>query len=987
MNSIPFTSSFKSAISDPFYKRIEQSHGISLIETPKPKKHGLRLPFMQDEVLISLHKKAKIMQTGDIPKKLAVYKEYIVWFSTTMSKVFPRTPPIFAATGTKDGVEENKYNHEEETLEFPTVEGYADIKGFFVQTNDTVDAFFSDSLRHLAEIRSRQIAMPETPTDGQIVNVSPPAPRHGPQIPEAVNHKAFQSKTKYYFRFQRHKNDSFVETIFFDSEADLAAWRGEIAAAPVFFGDFYSRYKILDHISKEGKNKIVQINLKGCDDPMIARYRTLTNAHDKADFGKVQQEFLHEAVILNRLNPINISARFHELHFANNGFFLVEDQLQATTFADWYVDTWGFELDSNKEAGTVLSLLKDLAQLVLSMTDMEVSHGNINKYTILVSSLVHNSPQTGTRTLQKKKTVRGFSNLYFKALNKHSRQNQALMGTLTAPNEEPDSAQLTKRSSQIYSRYKLCLTAFGDAVDTQINLIQQIPHRTVSSPKKEGRYTTFAKRHGATAADVLRLGYIFCEILYGIDIPKAVQQRFGLESQFASEILAKPQTALFSRDPLYEVDESLIDILAGMLDPDPTKRPTIREVFDVLQNCTTEPKHGGKRRATKERNTKVGGSLISRLSFDIQTPMSGFNRRQVYQMKVIDSGSTQFGVVDHVQRSPAPFQVDEASPLDESSPKKLSDQNKLTPVVGNKADDQISQASSFKRNAVVKVAFAPKVFNSSQPLLAKEALKFLERGPVRLRSGHAPDTDGSARRKPSIFERITKAFGDPHVKHMQSKVLVTHDAKDIIEPKARNASPTLSNVSSTKMLQVFYNGRELFRAENKLKRVILPANNSEINSEFNITVSGISRDHRIKTDSPRRSPSLHLNNSYKPALLPQELKKLEKPFRNQSLKLSSNISREKMSTPNINLSPLAMRRRLNLKISLNGALVAPASLSPRGRGLSTTKGNSKHNVCLSLLLHKKSVSAAPEPTSRKLRLGSETAFRTVPCHTHDKLQK
>ena len=928
MNINPFPNSFKSVVSDPFYKRLDPVQSASLINSPKPKKGRVTLPFLNDEVLISLHKRSKLMQTGDIPKQLAVYNEYLVWFSANTSKVQIRSPPpllslVLEPTADSPPQQSPKPN----SAEFPLVEGYAEIQGFFVQTNETVDAFLSDSLRLLGDFRSRQILVPGA-KDEEGLKISPAALKHGDPAPNHMQHQTFLSKSKYYFRFQRNTYESFVETIFFDTEEEAAMWREQLAAAPVFFGDFYSRYKILNHISKEGKNKMIHIQLKGTGDPLLSRYRTLTNFHDKADLESVKNEFLREAMILFRLNPMNITAKLHEMHYANHSFFFVEDQIHCVPFADWFVDTWGFEHDNIRELSSVYRLLGDLTQLVLTMTDFDVSHCNLNKYTILVNTYMMKSPQTASRLLQQKKTVKGFSSLYFQALKKNSK-NQT--GHLTNLTEE--ETLMSKRGSPLVQKHRFFLTSFGEAVDTMINMIGPKHKKPAGSPRKQGRYTTFAKRHAATSEDVLKLGFIFCEVLYGIDIPKALQQKYGLDSQFASEVVSRPQFALFSRDPLYDVDQSFVEVLAGMLDPDPTKRPTIREVFDMVQMCIREYQNPERARSTKPRNSQVGArdSFISRLSFEPQTPLSAFHKRRHFRDKPGDSGSTQFNPLDLLARSPAPFKVVEASSLDESSPQR-SALMKFNQVFPDKADVQFSQTSSFKQKAGVRVEFGSRIFQSSQPMLANEAVKFLDRRPAKPSCGFDPGTKGSGRQKRSIFERISNVFGDQKSNQMQKVMLTNHNTREIIKLKVpqRNASPALSNISSNKMAQVCINGREYFREENKAKRVILPANNSEIDLEFCKTFSNMSRSLRVPSDSPKRSPSLNALNSRLNFAFPQDLGKLGKPFRKLSLKLTSNISRERISPTEPSPNPWGLRRDLNLKLSRKKYL-PPTSSTPRLR--------------------------------------------------------
>ena len=113
--------------------------------------------------------------------------------------------------------------------------------------------------------------------------------------------------------------------------------------------------------------------------------------------------------------------------------------------------------------------------------------------------------------------------------------------------------------------------------------------------------------------DVFALGVLFFEILFGINVQRGLAQEHGIESDFVAALLQRPRVVIEYREPLYDIDEVVIDLIGSMLDPDRSKRPSIRDCFHKLQGSTRQ--RGRVRKASKHY-TRLRTAMFSRFSME-----------------------------------------------------------------------------------------------------------------------------------------------------------------------------------------------------------------------------------------------------------------------------------------------------------------------------------------------------------------------------------
>ena len=105
------------------------------------------------------------------------------------------------------------------------------------------------------------------------------------------------------------------------------------------------------------------------------------------------------------------------------------------------------------------------------------------------------------------------------------------------------------------------------------------------------------------------------EILYGIDIEHALQQPYGIESEFIRKLFDRPKSVLPGREPLYNIDSRVVEMLVWMIDPDQALRPSAKACFNLLQTVLRDTLQNPSQ-PTVNTKTSRKMSVLSRFSIE-----------------------------------------------------------------------------------------------------------------------------------------------------------------------------------------------------------------------------------------------------------------------------------------------------------------------------------------------------------------------------------
>ena len=863
-----YAQALKGIVSNPFYKKVEeQAEPIRSERTiaSNRKITKQKLPFLMDGILHKLHQEAKVFQTGDFPKKLTVYQNYLVWFADEQTAPFQGSwvqaqAPAFNFSA---HVEQSTRN-----TQHPVLLGYVNIKGFHVDSNESVDTIMGNGEQNDLALMSPKNPQHKnmyplgTLNDGQsnTIEDQAPSPIFMMEAP-----RVFQ-RSKFYFKLHRAKGDPVGETIFFQTKEEQEEWRQKIAAVPVFFGDFDNRFKVVDHLTKEGKSRLLRVSAVLDQQVYIAKTQKISTAEEKKDSEAVKQEFLQESSLLLRLKSAHLSANFMELHFSNSSCIIVQEELDGILFSDWYSEIWCFELVEVKDATPILSLLLELSMLLLSLNSLNIAHGNLSKESILVQmQLKDDHPASIDKVERVRAKKRGLATLLYSTAKRTEKlvgytDSQDLQeGVANFSPESPNSParRIRNGNTSIYSKRRFYILGLAKAVDTTVNIEPkskgQIPD-TIPGSEPAGRYTTYSKRHAALASDIFNLGIIFYEILFGIDINKALQQNFGLESEFVSNLVERPHQFIGSREPLYQVDNRLIELLAWMLFPDPTQRPSVREVYSTVECSMMDPTQAA---PPVVRGARKHTTFVSRVSMDsMQTPMSYRHPHRNTQHAGKDLLNTPTMVES---RRKIPQRLKSSDQVSRGSQKMEIEIVEESPK--NKQNSPTKSTKQFFGEAAVSSSFITSRAKAIESLSAFSSRRMCKR---KLLLGNIQIPIPPQRDHPmGLATEASRNYG--------SRV---EGESELGYNRAKSSTKALEfaqhrNHVNVRMLQVFRAGREQFRLENKPKEIELANLDSLVNVPSDM--DSRKRSHLVHQISGKLDSGLKKSGSNPIVLRPRAL--------------------------------------------------------------------------------------------------------------------
>ena len=627
---IPF--SFTKVRKHPFYSRNESQEIQSSAGKTGNSYHGL--PFITESGWRSILETSEPIQTADGVKKLSTYSNYLIWLvdKPTPASIGEVEVGQSKHSGAGGSIQSsNKSSSKDQLL----LEGYALLEGCYLEAcNETIVKLNGkvDDIIETKEIKRKHLKnnlerlIPE-PTS-LVISDQDQSPKlqfsgmglsnQNNKIP-SNNWENSQTKQTHSFKLYKTKGGPVSEVLFFESQTQMEVWRQKLADCLGIFQDFSSRYEVCGVIAKEGRQHTLLVKDVHSGDKYIAHSRSVVHSDSQAEVLNTKHKVINEAAILCKLADARVAPKLKELHFTGNSFVLIEEYFHATTFKDWFSEIWCVEHQDAQDASSVINLFVELVLLVLAVHSLEVGHGNISNETILVLCPPNSPPkQTGENRFQyqeqpankeEEEEPKGRRNSLFKKKN--------------APNV-PEESPLTSGKTIIQNvrsaiqtsapKNKFIMVGFWDAVDLSSCDYQTIANSLLSDVNYDLAASSKEKfnREGLSR-DLFELGKIFFDILFGININQALKQNACLENEFIRQLLLRPTDLILTKDPLYDINIRVVELIGKMLHPDPTFRPTIHECWSEIHLTSREGiKHRNyERQCSPRRNT-----VISRLSLD-----------------------------------------------------------------------------------------------------------------------------------------------------------------------------------------------------------------------------------------------------------------------------------------------------------------------------------------------------------------------------------
>jgi hypothetical protein len=445
----------------------------------------------------------------------------------------------------------------------------------------------------------------------------------------------------YFFQFCTSPAGAVAEVLFFPSRELQERWRILLSSCPVCFSDFGERYELVADLGRQGQ--IHRFKVKNTHSSVIQMVRLwkTKGLMTSADFEAVIPKIVREASILSAIKSKSISPEFHELISTSDCVGIVEENIDAIPFADWFREVWYVGLKNSKETIPVLTVFLELANLILQLQSTGISHGNFcrtnlfvklsaieepllphfeNQHKPIIVTRPNKAHNLGVPSQIPSRHSRFSTNVQQQQLSRASNQQRPVSSI-----SNTDLGQCLQLKDKIYLVGFSQATVGTDSEESSALHSEKLSGLSQNESRPVGKQAPSGQAVGSS--DVHALGKIFVEILYGIDIEHALQQQYGIETDFVSKMLQNPSAVLPGREPLYNIDSRVVDMLIMMLSPHQAARPDIQTITSLLQELMTHTKKIPSQQVTPlvPTNNKLG--TLSRISIDgLETSFEGVAR-------------------------------------------------------------------------------------------------------------------------------------------------------------------------------------------------------------------------------------------------------------------------------------------------------------------------------------------------------------------------
>ena len=644
-------------------------------------------------------------------------------------------------------------------------------------------------------------------------------------------------------------------------------WRSKIAKAPVFFTDYMARYKELTDYSTMSYFRFARVVHLQTERTLVADSRKHPGLSDTKAYKESELQAISQAKTLAYVERLNISPRLKELHYTSNSHIFLVEETGSLSLADWLDNYWTPDkLVQFAEKKLTIAVLMELAHRLFLLHDSGVIHGTLSRQNITVDLVsVTESP-----ILEIRKVTSTFSD-----------NRSALTGFAGLK----DGTQ------------KICFwfVGFQNAVIlpkkinwNSIEMIQNHPDLYASPSNHESWI--------ASASDVLALGIIFYEVVYGVNISETLNKEIEGDFQFVHNLLQHPQRYISLRAQTHRVGADVEELIAMMMSPSWEHRPSIKNVMEILMNLHVQASnpelYPSSNQIQEIENVDLDEPPLSREGTasvwkdqTIQKHISTSSNNPMYMNQPI---LTKFP-------SQQPYKTTKTNPFEDTQPQKLeSFEIGRAPVLKPTMSENHQLRGVLTKNQpnnLLKRLHLPK-----QPLKA-HPVSSNHLQPVVLQSDTLPQVNA-----PPEFDRANMGskirnkaeFKDLMVKPLRlmgsddlktpALLKITSGYSESIQgnseidsrgeqprPPPRLVLSLQSSRNTSSVPKVCASGRSQFTPSNKLRRIFLPVGESMINSGVHIIdhLIGSAIDTNSKPGSNQSKPTLQVPRSKKLSSGPQ----------------------------------------------------------------------------------------------------------------------
>lgn len=505
---------FSSLAGSPFYKRPPKI--VTEVSANGTADNVILIPDIELAELINT---TEPLQTQDGMKMLNVYRGYLLWFQVVEHKPNIAEPEPLWHDLHGSILQEQQPQIAMDKDMIPILNGIAKIRGFTLESNSTIDTYISEMSR--TTVQPPNVFTGVNKLNREALSFAGFGSRTGTG---SISNKTNSTRSTLFFKLSRSKTGSAHEVLIFGNQAQQDKWRANLAKVPVFFSDFSARYRLLEHLSKDKKFRILLIKDMQTHENCIAKVQKIDNMNDRNEVVKTKLKILNESKILLRLKNSGFTAKFRELCYTQDSFIIVEEALDTIPFHNWFKEWWCVDVCNPQNQAPVYLLMLDLAKIVLCLANSDVAHCSFTKSHLLllnnksfdrsaVSAVARDTPPNISQP-KRMDTVKISNPISVKVIKPDidtPGTPKILRGLLDSGLEGPPSTMNVSGQRKIY------VTGFASAVDLKQSQRKSglnqsfrslLPDQDFSEHGMEWEY----KHLVALSIDVYNLGLIFYEM-------------------------------------------------------------------------------------------------------------------------------------------------------------------------------------------------------------------------------------------------------------------------------------------------------------------------------------------------------------------------------------------------------------------------------------------------------------------------------------------
>jgi hypothetical protein len=726
-----------------------------------------------EKVMKELYAQSEVLQTATQPKRLVVYKEYLLWFrdmhvTEDLRTADPSSSPqkgnqaadATRSCSTSKAGSQNK--------QVPMLEGYANIRGMYVESN------------HSTKIHN------------------------DPQDDLGLGNALSSLKTaQEYLILKKEIKLGQEEILSFADKCQLERWRELLSQALVIFTDLGEHFEQVGTLSTDAN--CIMGELKRISDGRMfsAEHHKLHKHMSFEDKSRFKAKVVAKCQIIRSLRGMQVCAGFVELHQINQGFIVVTEYQQGQRLDLWAREYWLRRIiPGEQDTKTTITMMRDLLILVMKMHANGMTHGNLGA-------------------------------AHITAIKRGNRQSENQVNTQPIQGGSVELRSWVKSVESITNNdvvWEFQLLHFMQATQHLLADASQPVHPTMPDLRTSPQSDPYKTLLLHMAHDVYQLGFVFYLLVYALDIENHINRQNTVDSDFIQRLIDKPQEYIALKEQHHFVGNTAENLIASMLLPDWQQRPTTYEVFQTLQSLLDEPNQGlgdPKCHASKLRNNSVvldqdpNQIGIATLLLDpansklTNSPFKRFTTVQLASASKLPRGASG-------SRSTLIQPVQINSGVENAYVKQTTTKPKI-----HNLESKTSVTSSTRPRIYLK----KNPERSSESITGKSSPTFKCKKQIYF---NFHDVSSIQRMSEELKQRNSQACQKSRYQLNESSQGCSEGCSPV---KYKNVQPEILSSSSEPkrgVPLVMFSGRTLFSPQNKLKRVVLPAGESIIGNAQSI---------------------------------------------------------------------------------------------------------------------------------------------------------